>query len=158
MRSDSGSERCFGVGEILGETALLAGSIHKVSLRAWDSGKAEVHILTRDALGLLNGEEPSMVSRIALALARRVAGRLVSAADNLQDGIWRYGVPSQVGPTPRTRTSKRRGLLTYVEHDTLGDPSVPPPEDEEPQETGGMRETPKTMRPPTWYKKLKSCL
>ena len=68
-----------------------------------------------------------MVSRIALGLARRVAGRLVSAGEHLQDGIWQYGTPSRLGPSPRTRTSKRRGLLTYVEQDTLG-PAVEPSE------------------------------
>jgi serine/threonine protein phosphatase PrpC/CRP-like cAMP-binding protein len=116
VRSEAGSRRALRPGDIIGETALLAGAPHALRIEATKRGPARLLFLSRQEIRRLTTEDPGLLARIMTNIAVRQSGRLVAAAQALEDPIWRYGFPES---KPRTGASGRPKSVTTAELDVI---------------------------------------
>jgi serine/threonine protein phosphatase PrpC/CRP-like cAMP-binding protein len=116
VRSKSGSRRALRPGDLIGETALLAGAPHALRIEASKRGPARLLFLSRQEIRRLTTEDPGLLARIMTNIAVRQSGRLVAATQALEDPIWRYGFPES---RPRSGAAARPKSVTTAELDVI---------------------------------------
>ncbi len=114
--SQSGSRRLLRPGDVIGETALLAGATHGIRICCSEDGPARLLFLSRQELRRLMTEDPGLQARVMTNIAVRQSGRLIAASQALDDTIWRYGFPEA---KPRSESPKRATAVTTAELNVL---------------------------------------